>query len=50
MFALDEADARPVMNTFFAIPEGMSIKKEDAETLAVWKHAWSAAGWLESCK
>ena len=46
IFAFDENDSRPVMNTFFAIREGLvAIKKDDAETLAVWKHAWSAAGW-----
>lgn len=46
IFAFDENDPRPVMNTFFAIREGLvTIKKDDAETLAIWKHAWSAAGW-----
>ena len=45
IFAFNKTDTRPVMNTFFAIPKGETIKKTDAETLAVWKHAWSAAGW-----
>ena len=46
IFAFDENDPRPVMNTFFAIREGLvAIKKDDAETLAIWKQAWSAAGW-----
>lgn len=46
IFAFDESDSRPIMNTFFAIREGLvAIKKEDAETLAIWKQAWSAAGW-----
>ena len=45
IFAFDANDSRPVINTFFAIPEGQSIQKVDAETLAVWKRAWSSAGW-----
>ena len=45
VFAFDETDPRPVVNTFFAIRDGQSISKEDAETLAVWKQAWSGAGW-----
>ena len=45
IFAFDETDPRPVVNTFFAIRDGQSISKEDAETLAVWKQAWSGAGW-----
>ena len=46
IFAFDKNDPRPVMNTFFAIREGLAaIKKDDAETLAIWKQAWSAAGW-----
>ena len=45
IFAFDANDPRPVMNTFFAIPETLAIKKDDAETLAVWKRAWSNAGW-----
>ena len=45
IFAVDGNDPRPVINTFFAIPEGQKIKKVDAETLAVWKQAWSSAGW-----
>ena len=45
IFAFDEADPRPVVNTFFAIRDGQSISKNDAETLAVWKQAWSGAGW-----
>ena len=45
IFVFDETDTRPVINTFFAIPEGQKIKKVDAEVLAVWKQAWSGAGW-----
>ena len=45
IFAFDGNDPRPVINTFFAIPEGQKIKKVDAEILAVWKRAWSSAGW-----
>ena len=45
IFAFDETDPRPVVNTFFAIRDGKSISKADAETLAVWKQAWSGAGW-----
>ena len=45
IFAFDDADPRPVVNTFFAIPEGRQISQIDAETLAVWKQAWSGAGW-----
>ena len=45
IFAFDGNDPRPVINTFFAIPEGEKIKKVDAEILAVWKRAWSSAGW-----
>ena len=46
IFAFDETDPRPIMNTFFSIREGLvAIKKDDAETLAIWKQAWSAAGW-----
>ena len=45
IFAFDETDPRPVVNTFFAIPEGRQISQIDAETLAVWKQAWSGAGW-----
>ena len=45
IFAFDETDPRPVVNTFFAIPEGRQISRIDAETLAVWKQAWSGAGW-----
>ena len=45
IFAFDAADPRPVIHTFFAIPETLTIRKDDAETLAVWKQAWSALGW-----
>ena len=45
IFAFDETDPRPVVNTFFAIPEGRQISQIDAETLAVWKQAWSGARW-----
>ena len=45
IFAFDGNNSRPIMNTFFAIPKGKTIKRTDAETLAVWKAAWSAAGW-----
>ena len=45
IFAFNKADTRPVMNTYFAIPKGKTIQKTDAETLAIWKAAWSAAGW-----
>ena len=38
-------DPRPVMNTFFAIKTIETLQEEDAQVLAVWKHAWSAAGW-----
>ena len=45
IFAFDENDSRPIMNTFFAIPKGQSIGREHAEILAVWKQAWSQSGW-----
>ena len=45
IFAFDASDPRPVVHTFFAIPEGLTIRKDDAQTLAVWKQAWSALGW-----
>lgn len=45
LYAFDETDHRPVVNTFFAIPEGQSIREEDAAILAVWRQAWSSAGW-----
>jgi hypothetical protein len=45
IFAFDATDPRPVINTFFAIADGRRINRADAETLAVWKRAWSGAGW-----
>lgn len=51
IFAFDETDSRPIMNTFFhVITNGHNknwdhFKKWDAEVLGVWKAAWSAAGW-----
>lgn len=45
LYAFDETDPRPVVNTFFAIPEGQNIRQEDAAILAVWRQAWSSAGW-----
>lgn len=45
IFVFDETDTRPVMNTFFAIQEGKTIRDVDATMLAVWKQAWSGAGW-----
>ena len=45
IFAFDDTDARPVVNTFFAIRDGQTISRADAETLAVWKRAWDGFGW-----
>lgn len=46
IFAFDESDPRPIMNTFFSVQDRHgNIREDDAQTLAVWKHAWSAAGW-----
>ena len=38
IYAFDESDPRPVVNNG-------RLQDEDAQILAVWKHAWSAAGW-----
>ena len=45
IYAFDESDPRPVMHTFFSIKDQGTIQEEDDQILAVWKHAWSAAGW-----
>eukprot|EP00562_Extubocellulus_spinifer_P007790 CAMPEP_0178509716 /NCGR_PEP_ID=MMETSP0696-20121128/21437_1 /TAXON_ID=265572 /ORGANISM="Extubocellulus spinifer, Strain CCMP396" /LENGTH=141 /DNA_ID=CAMNT_0020139361 /DNA_START=81 /DNA_END=503 /DNA_ORIENTATION=+ len=45
IFAFDKSDPRPTINTFFNVFEGQSIDPIDAEILAVWRHAWSSAGW-----
>ena len=45
IFIFDETDTRPIINTFFAIQEGQTISDVDATMLAVWKQAWSGAGW-----
>ena len=45
IFAFDETDTRPIINTFFSIQEGQPISDVDATMLAVWKQAWSGAGW-----
>jgi hypothetical protein len=45
IFVFDEIDTRPIINTFFAIQDGQTISDVDAKMLAVWKQAWSGAGW-----
>ena len=45
IFAFDDTDPRPVVNTFFAIRDGQTISRADAETLAVWRRAWDGFGW-----
>eukprot|EP00563_Minutocellus_polymorphus_P009690 CAMPEP_0181024072 /NCGR_PEP_ID=MMETSP1070-20121207/2378_1 /TAXON_ID=265543 /ORGANISM="Minutocellus polymorphus, Strain NH13" /LENGTH=342 /DNA_ID=CAMNT_0023101107 /DNA_START=30 /DNA_END=1055 /DNA_ORIENTATION=- len=46
-FDANDGDDRPAMHTFFAVQGGQNgtISQQDMETLAVWKHAWSKAGW-----
>lgn len=45
IFAFDDTDPRPVINTFFAIRDGQTISRADAEMLAVWRRAWDGFGW-----
>ena len=48
IFAFDETDSRPIMNTFFHVITNGHIKKGDAEVLGVWKAAWSLQAFCPS--
>jgi len=46
LYDFDANDPRPIMNTFFEKKTGVEeVKEEHIQMLAVWKEAWSKAGW-----